>query len=146
MGANFANDRGVRPMHMACQSGDMALVQRLLELGKTSRRRVIDEGGVNNNAICYGESGSSVLIAYVREYGSILVPTAVRLDRMYNVCYLDQVVFRLKIPFVKYYKTYGHLYQQVRISSQLTRPGILRCTTLPRVDIWRWSRCWSDRG
>lgn len=34
VGANFANDRGVRPMHMACQAGDMAVVQRLLELGE----------------------------------------------------------------------------------------------------------------
>lgn len=32
--ANSANERGVRPMHMACQCGDMALVQRLLELGE----------------------------------------------------------------------------------------------------------------
>lgn len=34
VGANNANDRGVRPMHVACQAGDMALVQRLLELGE----------------------------------------------------------------------------------------------------------------
>lgn len=37
VGANNANDRGVRPMHMACQTGNMALVQRLLELGKETR-------------------------------------------------------------------------------------------------------------
>ena len=36
VGANFANDRGVRPMHIACQTGDMRLVQRLLELGEAT--------------------------------------------------------------------------------------------------------------
>ena len=36
VGANFANDRGVRPMHIACKTGDMRLVQRLLELGEAT--------------------------------------------------------------------------------------------------------------
>lgn len=34
VGANNANDRGVRPMHIACQTGNSHLVQRLLELGE----------------------------------------------------------------------------------------------------------------
>lgn len=37
VGANNANDRGVRPMHMACQTGNSHLVQRLLELGEKMR-------------------------------------------------------------------------------------------------------------
>ena len=39
VGANNANDRGVRLMHMACQTGNSHLVQRLLELGEKRRGR-----------------------------------------------------------------------------------------------------------
>ena len=38
VGANNANDRGVRPMHIACQTGNSHLVQRLLELGENDTK------------------------------------------------------------------------------------------------------------
>lgn len=41
VGANNANDRGVRPMHIACQSGNSHLVQRLLELGESRSRSAV---------------------------------------------------------------------------------------------------------
>lgn len=37
--ANSANDRGIRPMHIACQCGNMPLVHRLLELGESSKHQ-----------------------------------------------------------------------------------------------------------
>lgn len=114
MGANFANDRGVRPMHMACQSGDMALVQRLLELGETSRPRVIDEGGINNNCNWPSVMGNLHPLDSLRTFVYTVAfwcPLRSGMTRVYNVCYLDKVVFRLNIPFVKAYKTYDHLYQ-----------------------------------
>eukprot|EP00904_Undaria_pinnatifida_P011487 jgi/Undpi1/7469/HiC_scaffold_22.g09942.m1 len=53
VGANFANDRGVRPMHIACQTGDMRLVQRLLELGAD----IITADKAGNTPLHYASKG-----------------------------------------------------------------------------------------
>ncbi|CAM9950366.1 unnamed protein product, partial [Ectocarpus fasciculatus] len=53
VGANTANDRGVRPMHMACQTGNSHLVQRLLELGAD----IITADKAGNTPLHYASKG-----------------------------------------------------------------------------------------
>ncbi|CBJ30270.1 conserved unknown protein [Ectocarpus siliculosus] len=53
VGANTANDRGVRPMHMACQTGNNHLVQRLLELGAD----IITADKAGNTPLHYASKG-----------------------------------------------------------------------------------------